>query len=399
MNGSTPDPHLGKALAHAPDHDAVPPAHLSAQILAAAHREAAKALPPLPRSPVVWWRKPWGASGALATVFLAGFIGLLWQGERPGPAVDGPAPAVTAAKTQEPAAAPVIAAEPAGSGPERQRRADAALTAQAAKQAAEAPAKAARSKAMERAADARAARDAPPIGRIGRLATADATGTSPPSPASPAMVAKPAPPPQVSPAPSPAQSPAPVAAAPPTPAPTPMAVSPAPAPAPARVADATPAPVPVPSTAPAPRPAPATAPARAAVAAAATAPAQRATTAEAMLARPAPVRLPPLRAGDQLTWQPRSGAAVPDAAWLQQLDTLTRGRWLPAEGPPSTAGAAATTAAPEALLSWQRDGAPLGVLQLKSGEVWWCAAGQACLRALVPTGALGDLIGKLPSER
>jgi hypothetical protein len=116
--------------------------------------------------------------------------------------------------------------------------------------------------------------------------------------------------------------------------------------------------------------------------------------AETLATRPTPAVLPPLLPGDQLAWQAPSTAAVPDAVWLQQLAALTRGRWLPAEEALSAGAAPAAS-----LLTWQRSGAPLGVLRLEPAVVWWCAAGQTCLRALVPPDALRDLVGKLPGER
>jgi hypothetical protein len=91
------DEHLRAALRHAPDADRQPPAHLRAQIVAAAHRalDEQPAAPPPPRR---WWLPgPLGASGALASVLLAGVLGLIWQGSPPGPAADGPQPAVATA--------------------------------------------------------------------------------------------------------------------------------------------------------------------------------------------------------------------------------------------------------------------------------------------------------------
>lgn len=104
MNDLPRDEHLQAALRHAPDAQAVPPPHLSAQILAAAHRAAAEAPPQRRRRG--FFGTPWrlGASGAFATVALAGVLGLLWRDERPGPASEAPAAV--------PAAAPVPAAPP-----------------------------------------------------------------------------------------------------------------------------------------------------------------------------------------------------------------------------------------------------------------------------------------------
>lgn len=104
------DAHLLAALRHAPDAQAGAPAHLGAQIVAAAHRAVAE---PAPRNAPPARRWPWlnrlGASGALATVALAGVLGLLWRGERPGPAVED---APTAAPTSVPMPMPAPAAPP-----------------------------------------------------------------------------------------------------------------------------------------------------------------------------------------------------------------------------------------------------------------------------------------------
>jgi hypothetical protein len=112
VNPIGPDERLRAALKHAPDADALPPAHVSAQIIAAAHRAVAEAPRAAPPMHAPWWRRPWGASGALASVLLAGFIGLMWRGEAPGPTVEGEAPAPAAAPATVPAAV-VAAAAPA----------------------------------------------------------------------------------------------------------------------------------------------------------------------------------------------------------------------------------------------------------------------------------------------
>ncbi len=83
------DAHLRAALRHAPDAEVAAPADVSAQIIAAAHRSAGERAAPAVRPPTArgrWWLQPWGASGALATVLMAGVIGLMWRGETPGPA-------------------------------------------------------------------------------------------------------------------------------------------------------------------------------------------------------------------------------------------------------------------------------------------------------------------------
>lgn len=86
-----PDEHLRTALRHAPDADSAAPADVSAQIRAAAWRAVAgkntRRATSLQRA-VVWFDKPsrLGASGAFATLVLAGVVGLIWQQEQPGPA-------------------------------------------------------------------------------------------------------------------------------------------------------------------------------------------------------------------------------------------------------------------------------------------------------------------------
>jgi hypothetical protein len=122
-----------------------------------------------------------------------------------------------------------------------------------------------------------------------------------------------------------------------------------------------------------------------AVAAAAAPPAP----APSLALRVAPPALPAWQPGDQIQWEPASAAPLPDAAWLQQLAVLTRATWVRStEAPPAGTR-----------LQWQRSGAPLGTLQLETGVVWWCAAGQNCLRAEVAPDALRDLVGQWASKR
>ncbi len=119
-NAPERDAHLLAALRHAPDAQLQPPAQLRAVVLAAAHRAAAER----PRQPPAqaprrraWfhlgpglprWRM--GTSGALATVLLAGVIGLMWQGAPPGPAREAAdEAAVDAARKAPPAPAPTMA--------------------------------------------------------------------------------------------------------------------------------------------------------------------------------------------------------------------------------------------------------------------------------------------------
>lgn len=164
--------------------------------------------------------------------------------------------------------------------------------------------------------------------------------------------------------------------------------SPAPPPAPP------PSPPPAPVTAALPAPAAGMSPAAAVPAPARPAAAMRAEAslparATHFSARPTPPGLPDWQPGDQIAWEPASTAALPSATWLRQLASLTQTAWSRAAETP--------TAGPRLL--WQRQGAALGLLQLDAGVVWWCAAGQACLRADAPPDALRDLVGKLPSER
>jgi len=117
------DEHLRAALRHAPDAALAAPEPVSAQILAAAHRAAAEPAPVAPGRRR-WWPLPvWrlGASGALASVLLAGVVGLLWHEAPPGPASEddaAPPPAAApagramvppAAKAQQEATAPMAA--------------------------------------------------------------------------------------------------------------------------------------------------------------------------------------------------------------------------------------------------------------------------------------------------
>ncbi len=103
------DAHLRSALRYAPDAGLQPPHHLSAQILAAAHREAA-ASPRHVRTAAAPRRRWWlplgtGASGALASVLLAGVMGLLWRDGPPSPSLDeAQAPSAAAAPRASPRA-------------------------------------------------------------------------------------------------------------------------------------------------------------------------------------------------------------------------------------------------------------------------------------------------------
>ena len=106
------DEHLRAALRHAPDAGVTAPDHISAQIIAAAHRSAGERAAPFTRAPAArgrWWLQPWGASGAMATVLMAGVIGLIWRGEAPGPAQEEAVPQVAQAPVSAPLSAPLPA--------------------------------------------------------------------------------------------------------------------------------------------------------------------------------------------------------------------------------------------------------------------------------------------------
>lgn len=105
-------------------------------------------------------------------------------------------------------------------------------------------------------------------------------------------------------------------------------------------------------------------------------------------AAPAAAALPDWMPNDHLRWDEASDRPLPDAAWLQQLAQLTQGRWSVAQAVP--AGIA---------LRWERSGATLGVLHWSGGTVWWCAAGQACLRAEPPADAWRGPAGEPASGR
>ena len=129
MTDTTPDDHLRAALRHAPDGELDAPPALSAAILAAAHsarpepsQAAAPRAEPAP-PPTRWWQRfeQWqrwqlGASGAFATLLMAGVLGLVWQDGLPPaheatresalePARDAPL-AARQDRSEAPAAAP-----------------------------------------------------------------------------------------------------------------------------------------------------------------------------------------------------------------------------------------------------------------------------------------------------
>ena len=270
-----PDAHLRTALRHAPDANDAAPADISAQIIAAAHRSAGeRPAPPVrqPRARGRWWLQPWSASGALATVLMAGVTSLMWRGETPGPARDAAGPQVAQAPDSTPAAAsPPASAE---------------------------------------TTNATASAPAPAVAAI-------APQPAKPSPLAAAPAARPAPKPSLQ-------------AMTPEPGETMAAAREAAPPAGPRAAETAPRLVaqdqPA-AAAPAAVAAPAPAPAAAATSR------LRATAGAAAVAQ-APWRAEP-QAGDQFSWQPAGRLMAPDAAWLARLAEQTAGRWQPLPDAPA----------------------------------------------------------------
>lgn len=196
----TPDPRLRAALRHAPDTDLQAPPQLRAQLLAAA-RDAV-------RPKTRWWQRwllpsPLGASGAFATLLLAGFITLLWRGEPPPAVVEPAAPAVAAAAPEPTPAPPPRQAE-------RQALADrAAATARQVQQ----PARQAAEKAAHAANTAAAAAKAAATERAAETVAAGRLADAAPAPA-PAPATAPAAAPVIAPTAAPPPPPPPMAAVP-----------------------------------------------------------------------------------------------------------------------------------------------------------------------------------------
>lgn len=272
------DAHLRAALRHAPDAEVAAPADVSAQIIAAAHRSAGERAAPAVRPPTArgrWWLQPWGASGALATVLMAGVIGLMWRGETPGPARDAAAPQLA----QVPGPTPAPASSPAAA----------------------------------EAANATAAVQAPAV-------TAIAAPAAKPRPLAGPPAAKPAPKPSLQAmAPEPGETMATAREAAPTAGPR-AAETASRMVAQDQAAAAAPAALAAQALAP-----PAAAPSR-----------QRAAAGAAAVAAvaPAPWRTAP-QAGDQFSWQPAGRLMAPDAAWLARLSAQTAGRWQPLPDAPA----------------------------------------------------------------
>ena len=225
------DDHLRTALRHAPDASSAAPIALSALISAAA-REATRD----DKGNV--WSRLWawlgqpgrlGASGAFATLALAGVLTLVWHGETPAPMVERPtamapapaAPTVTDSASAGPAltqpapvqattasAPPTVAAKTAARA--EARAAAAAPTAAPAASAAPAPVQEAVAEATPtRTGDAKAAAEAPtavapPMARreaapmsavpaMPSMPSMPAVPATPAIPAAPAVAAAPAP--------------------------------------------------------------------------------------------------------------------------------------------------------------------------------------------------------------
>lgn len=348
------DEHLRTALRHAPDAQLQAPRDVSAQILAAAHRAAAERRPtPAPaRRP--WWAfgspRRLGASGAFATVLLAGVVGLLWRGQQPGPETElAREAAAPVAAEPAPAAAAMPAAEPAPTA-------------------------------------------APPA--------------PPPKTAAPRPVRHPAP--EV-PAPAPAPTPAPALEAAQTQARAERARSDQALKqeqrklaqdamnsadrritaelkdrAPSRLAEADTAPVQAPrletAAAGVAQPPPAPPPAAPAVALGRAA-------APALMARPRPTApwMDALAAGATVQWMVDGEARAPTSSWLYALAEQTQGRWRAATGTPAGTD--------HSVVQWQRGNELLGRLWLGDERVRWCDAQGRCEEALLDAG-VGPVLRK-----
>ena len=347
MNPIEPDPHLQAALRHAPDAQLAAPAELSAQILAAAHRSAAEA----PRQPVTapsgwrlwaWWRQP-QASAAMATVLLAGVVGLLWRDEQPGPVSKldlDPGPT---------AQAPLAAAPPPPSPPEALKP-EVSLRLRPA-QDRHRERDEARRKSEARESNAERARGTPAVATAvlpdAVLPNADLPDAVVADRARQASAEQPTAAPARAPSASSAAAVAAVTAAPP--------------PAAATVAAAAAAP----GLALMGTPSPAAAPG--------------ARTSAAQSPRPAATRLaaarpsPAIQVLDGWTWQPGSALRDPDRAWMTALLRQTQGLWQ------SVSNASPASA------SWRLEllapGEVPQQLWLEADSLLWCSAGQACQRA------------------
>lgn len=333
-----PDAHLRAALRHAPDADAAAPADISAQIIAAAHRSAAERAAPPTRAPTTrgrWWLQPWGASGALATVLMAGVIGLMWRGEAPGPAREESVPQVAQAPlpvlVRVPSSTPAPPAADALATPPAPAPTPAPVT--------------------------------PPAAAKPRVLAAAPAVKPPTKPAAQSMAAEPSE--TVA---SARDAGAAITAAPPAPAPAALAAPAAPPPPPAAAANQR-------------------ATQRAAQEQIAAAPAALSRLrAPAGAAQQPPWRTSP-QPGDQFSWQPADRFLAPDAAWLARLAELSAGRWQPLSVTPTTAEVSQ--------LQWQRSGATVARFGFDASSVWWCGPLTACERAPLDAATVRELLAQL----
>ena len=382
------DEHLRTALRHAPDRDLEAPRELSAQIVAAAYRAAAEPAPhTVPRRwPWPAWRgaRPLrlGASGALASVLLAGVIGLMWQANPPGPgrgtdAGDGPSPAATPATASTP--------QPARAQTPEQLAVQERSTAVAPLVGTPGPVAGGRAGMAQQATEQRAVAPA----AVRRAATEVPTQAQALPPAAPP-----------SPSPSPSLAPAPALPSPLPPAVS-VAASPAPAPVPTppqstgheAVADAAPE---------ATTPAPATA---AAADSHMAAPLPRPLASRLAAAAPAALRAPPTSLATVAppwaevedlspSWRVQGLATEVDREWLAQLARFTQGRWAPAPEPASQP--ASGNAEPD--LVWLQGDKPVGRLWLGPARATWCSARAACQSAPLPEATIAALKDSLQKK-
>jgi len=386
MKPVEPDEYLRTALRHAPDSQAAAPADVSAQIIAAAHRSAAErpatsaavaaptAAARLRGWMLAWRLHRWGASGALATVIMAGFIGLLWRGEPPGPARDGadaevgqlpPTPSAAKLPAPAPAVAPSIQAAAPMPAPPPARAAQLSkpglerMQADSKESSVERNADRSTQRTEERTAQRPSERAPEPVPEGANTGRETAAGGRQREPSAAATVTS---------ASRKAQAAEPVQPRADAPAAPPLATGAAAA------ADR--------ATALAAAPALMAAPQRRAAAPVA------ATT----IAAPAapPWRQPP-QLSDVLVWQPPAKLQAPDAAWLARLAELTQGRWQAVQD-----AAGASLPADEALqLQWLRDGKPVGQLWLDAAGARWCGLVPPCERAALSAQAQRELLAPL----
>lgn len=421
--GMPADEHLRHALRHAPDAGSEAPAHVSAQIIAAGYRAAAEQAPALPAAAAQrTQRPPWrlGASGALASVAMAGVIGLLWRGEPPPAVAPGVASEVAAAapvasamqpNQPQPAAAPVrteagVAQQnPREEAVQRERRASSQRAAAA--EAAAAPAKTGATRAAT--VDAGAARMAQAQAGATRTAAAEAGAARMAAiqsdPAAPEKArAQVSPPAAQAAPPSVALPPPPAAPARPGAPPTPVAETNAPdtppdrptVPAPTAIAitaSATPAAAATATRAPIAANADKAAAGEAAVGEAAPPPLLRSVLSgaralqdtspgRAMRTAPRPDApwMAALAEGGAVQWWVQGQVREAPSGWLMALAAQASGRWQPASQ---------TTGAGETVVEWRRDGTLLGRLWLNDERVLWCGPASACEQAVLApeTGA------------